>query len=198
MLEIVPNWHPLAVHFPVALVITSTLFFLAGLVFKYNISKELFTASKWCIWGAGVAAIIAAAFGWLAYNSVAHDEPSHAAMTLHKDWAIPTAIFISILALYAYGIRDVWGRKKKGLVAVLLILASLLTSITGFLGGEAVYRYGIGVMRIPNADSHSHSGAESADHDDDATEGVHDEGIEDKPHDDSAEPHGKAGNTHAH
>tara|TARA_R110002095_G_C4236942_1_gene238570 strand:+ start:1587 stop:2210 length:624 start_codon:yes stop_codon:yes gene_type:complete len=207
MIEIVPNWHPLAVHFPVALVMTSTLFFLAGLIFKSNLSKELLAASKWCLWSAGVAAIVAATFGWFAYNSVAHDEPSHAAMTLHKEWAIPTAVFISLLALYAYAIRDIWGRKKKVLVAILLISASLLTSITGWLGGEAVYRYGIGVMRIPNADDHSHSGAESEDHDDSGVKRLHDDNtskelhgeiMKDKPHDDSAAPHGKAGNTHAH
>ena len=174
MIDIVPNWHPLAVHFPVALVMTATFFFLAGLVLKSNISKELLSASKWCLWGAGIAALVAAFFGWLAYNSVAHDEPSHAAMTLHRNWAVPTAIFIALLALYEYAIRDVWGQKKKGLVLTLLISASLLTSVTGWLGGEAVYRYGIGVLRIPNADSHKHSGGESEDHDD-MTSNPHDE-----------------------
>ena len=107
-------------------------------------------------------------------------------------------IVISILALYAYAIRDVWGQKKKGLMAMLLILASILISITGWLGGEAVYRYGIGVMRIPNADSHSHSGSESAGHDDGAMSGAHDGGPEKKPHDDLENLHGKAGSTHAH
>ncbi len=184
MIEIVPNWHPLAVHFPIALIMTSTLFFLAGLVLRSNLSKELLVASRWCLWGAGLAALIAATFGWLAYNSVAHDTPSHAAMTLHKDWALPTAIFIFFLALYAYAIRDIWGRERKGLVAGLLISASLLTSVTGWLGGEAVYRYGIGVMRIPNADDHAHAGGE--------------DDVETSDHDDSKAPHGKAGNTHDH
>lgn len=157
MIEIIPNWHPLAVHFPVALVMASTAFFLLGLLFRSNISKELFIVSRWCLWGAGFSAVIAAVFGWLAYNSVAHDEPSHAAMTLHMNWAIPTAIFIVLLALYGLYIRKVWGEEKRGLVAVLLIVASMLTAITGWLGGEAVYRYGIGVMRIPDTDSHSHA-----------------------------------------
>ncbi len=167
---------------------TATFFFLAGLIFKSNLSKELMTTSKWCLWGAGIAAFIAAIFGLLVYNSVAHDEPSHAAMTLHRNWAIPTAVFIALLAIYAYAIKDVWGRKRKGIIIISLISASLLTSITGWLGGEAVYRYGIGVMRIPNTDSHQHS--EPTEHDD-ALQYVQDDTKKIK-----TSSHGK--NNHAH
>ena len=40
----------------------------------------------------------------------------------------------------------------------LLMMATLLLSITGWKGAEAVYRYGLGVMSMPNSDSHKHNG----------------------------------------
>ena len=35
-IEIIPNWHPIFVHFSVALLSISALLYLAGLVFKKN------------------------------------------------------------------------------------------------------------------------------------------------------------------
>lgn len=166
MIEIVPNLHPITVHFPIALISISTLLFLIAVALKPSFSKELLTTSKWCLWIAGISAIIAACFGWQAYNSVAHDAPSHAAMTVHRMWAIPTAAFIFFVALFSYFIRNQWGKDKVAITVILLLCASGLTSITGYLGAEAVYRYGIGVMRVPEMDPHSHSSGVDAAHDD--------------------------------
>jgi hypothetical protein len=33
-------------------------------------------------------ALIVATLGWFAFNSVAHDEISHAAMIVHRNWAL--------------------------------------------------------------------------------------------------------------
>ena len=164
MIDIVPNWHPIVVHFPIALIVTSTVLFYVGILLRATkYSKEMLITSKWSLWGAGLTAIIAATFGWIAYNSVAHDATSHAAMTIHRNWAIPTAIYILLLAVYSYFNRENWGREKVALAAGLLFIASILTSVVGWLGAEAVYRHGIGVMRIPStaADTHMPLGHES-------------------------------------
>ena len=165
MIEIIPNWHPLFVHFPIALVMISTICFVGGMVLrKYSISEELFVVSKWTLWFAGLSAIATAYTGWLAYNSVAHDAPSHQAMTLHKNWALPTAGFIALSALVAFFFRRAWGKERVILSALCLIILSGLISITGYLGAESVYRYGIGVISLPKTegtgdhDSHSHEG----------------------------------------
>lgn len=162
MIEVIPNWHPMAVHFPIALVCISAFFFLCGVLFKSKVSSELFIASKWCLWGAALTSVIAALLGWQAYNTVAHDEASHAAMTLHRNWAIPTAIYIALIAVFAIRIRHEWGAKNKTITLLLLVIGCGLISTTGWLGAEAVYRHGIGVMRIPSADDHAHSN--SSDH----------------------------------
>ena len=176
MLNIVPNLHPISVHFPIALISITTLLFLIAVLLKPSCSKELLITSKYCLWLAGISAIIAAFFGWQAYNSVAHDAPSHAAMTVHRLWAVPTATFIFLVALFSYFIRNQWGKENVAITIILLLWASGLTSVTSYLGAEAVYRYGIGVMRVPETDSHSHSGGMGATHDDNGTEDHNDMG----------------------
>ncbi len=170
MIEIIPNWHPLFVHFPIALVMISTFCFVGGMLLRnYSISGELFIVSKWTLWFAGLYAVMTAYTGWLAYNSVAHDAPSHQAMTLHKNWALPTSGLIALAALGAFFIRKSWGKERVLLCALCLIVLSSLISVTGYLGAESVYRYGIGVMSLPETegtgdhDSHSHGGRESHD-----------------------------------
>ncbi len=163
-IEIIPNWHPIFVHFPIALVAISTLSFLLGILNKDStFSKELIVVSKWCLWFAGVFAMITAYTGWLAYNSVAHDEPSHQAMTQHRNWAFSTAALITVFATIVFFFRVPWGNKKKLLSLFSLIALTCSIFITAWLGAEAVYRYGIGVMSLPKiVTPHHHNAAAEA------------------------------------
>lgn len=165
-IEIIPNWHPIFVHFPIALVVISTLSFLLGIMKKdLKLSRELIAVSKWCLWLAAIFSIITAYTGWLAYNSVAHDAPSHQAMTQHRNWALSTASLIVVLAMVVFFFRDTWGKKKKLLSFFTLIALTCSVLITAWLGAETVYRYGIGVMSLPKADTpHTHNAAEEAHH----------------------------------
>ncbi len=150
MIEIIPNWHPTFVHFPIALTITSTFCFLVGATFpELRSAKELVVVSRWCIWLGGAFAIPAVLFGWLAYNSVAHDELSHQAMTLHRNWAFPTAGLIILASIVSFFFRRNWGKKLKLFTALVLISLSGLISVTGWLGAESVYRFGVGVLSMP-------------------------------------------------
>ena len=160
MIEIIPNWHPILVHFTIGLLSASALLYLAGAMFK---KQNLLIAARWNLWiGAGITVGTVLA-GLYAYNTVAHDGLSHAAMTDHRNWAVPTAGAFMALALWA-----AW--KQRGVRAVspvfviIMLLACGLLAVTGYKGGEAVYRHGIGVMRMPEVhgdgghESHAHGG----------------------------------------
>lgn len=162
MIEIIPNWHPVFVHFTVALLSVAVLlsvitqFMSAG-----KLRDQWQLVAQWNLWiGAGITVLTVLA-GVVAYNSVAHDTPSHEAMTEHRNWALVTAVLFIILAIWS------WQRAKAGqamnaaLLIALLVSGGLLAS-TAWLGGEAVYRYGLGVMSLPKTDSHDHDhGAEN-------------------------------------
>lgn len=158
MLEIIPNWHPALVHFPIAFSAVAVAFFTVGVIFKSRpYAAQCLMIGRWMLWGAALFAVIAAAFGWFAFNSVAHDEVSHAAMKVHRNWALG-----AMTALFVLAVWDVWrGRSGKMLspnipsrgFLVLLVAAWLLVMSTAWHGAELVYRYGLGVMALPDAHS---------------------------------------------
>ena len=165
-IEIIPNWHPLLVHFTVALFSVSALLYLAGLVFK---KSNLLIVARWNLWIGAVATIATVLAGFDAYNSIPHDGPLHEAMTDHKNWALVTASIFGLLALWALFKHQ--GAKTVSLAFVgVILLASGLLAVTGYKGGEVVYRYGGGVMRLPEISGDgghgSHSHGEGAGHGD--------------------------------
>ncbi len=156
MIEIIPNFHPAFVHFPIAFVTAALAFTAVGTVFRrWPYAAQCLMTGRWMLWGAALFALIAAVFGWFAFNSVAHDEVSHAAMILHRNWAL--AALTALLALAAW---DMW-RGRSGRMPspnipspgflVLLVAAWLLVMSTAWHGAELVYRYGLGVMALPDA-----------------------------------------------
>ena len=74
---------------------------------------------------ASIAVIATIAAGFQAYYSVAHDGPSHEAMTTHRNWAVPSGL--ALLALAAWR----WIRRTSAPGALFalasIVVAGLLT-----------------------------------------------------------------------
>ena len=168
--ELIPNAHPIAVHFPIALTLIALLFSLAARIgSKHNLATQFATVGHWALWISGVTAIIAASLGWLAFNSVDHDDAGHAAMLIHRNWAIPTAMGLLLLAMW-----DVFKSRAHQVMSwftlIVLTLLSGSVAVTGWLGGEVVYRHGIGVLSLPeiaagsDSHGHEHGGSDSHSH----------------------------------
>lgn len=155
--QVIPNFHPIVVHFPIALTIIAFLLSIAAYARRsHPISAQLAAAGHFTLWLAAIGAATAVLFGWLAYNSVNHDDAGHAAMLLHRSWAVPTAIGLILLASW-----DAWKYRVNELISVpmlfVLFLLSQSISVTGWLGGEVVYRHGIGVLSLPASEGAGHS-----------------------------------------
>ena len=161
MLEIIPNWHPIFVHFTVAFI--SSLGLLQLVIWLKGDGKkqtELLFMQKVLMIISTLSVVATVFTGWLAFNSVAHDTPSHMAMTDHRNWAVTTAaVFLSGAILYFVRLS-----LRGSLVGVLMIASASLVAITGFKGGEVVYRYGLGVMSLPQVSEASKNGGEGHDH----------------------------------
>ncbi len=163
--QIVPNLHPVIVHFPIALTIVAFLLSVAAYVRRsHPVAVQLAAAGHFTLWLAAIGAATAVLFGWMAFNSIAnHDEAGHAAMLLHRSWAVPTAIGLILLASW-----DAWKYRVNELISVpmlfLLLLLSQAIAVTGWLGGEVVYRHGIGVLSLPASEGagHGHHGGADA------------------------------------
>ncbi len=177
MLQIVPNWHPIFVHFSVALLSSAAiLHLLSHFVTNAERADQCALVGRWNLWlGAGFTLFTLGA-GWYAYNTVTHDTPSHAAMKDHRDWALATAaVFFSIVVWEILLQRHKQGR--SWLFTGLLLAAAGLLVTTAWHGGELVYRYGLGVMSLPKSegDGHAHEHGDSNTQGHDAmpmTEGV--------------------------
>ena len=153
MIEILPNWHPIFVHFTVALLSVSLGLFIANIFFK---CEQAVLVAKWNLWiGSGISLLTLAA-GIYAYNTVAHDTPSHEAMTLHRNIALITLGLLIPVVIISVKSHLKGKTLGNGFVALFLVVGMLLGS-TAWLGGEVVYRYGLGVMSLPKTDTHDHA-----------------------------------------
>ena len=175
MFELIPNWHPVFVHFTVSSLSLAVIFYCIAFINKNKIMYEkLKTFADWNLWIGSGFAVVTAIAGWFAYNSVAHDTASHLAMTDHRNWALATLIIFVVLAVWAY-FRKREEKTVSVYFTVLALTAMLLLSSAAWRGAEAVYRYGLGVMSLPvvseGSDGHNHEhgdigGHQEKNHDD--------------------------------
>ncbi len=182
MPEIIPNLHPAVVHFPIALVTASLLFHAAAILFKKKAwAMQLATVGHYTLWLGAASSVAAVAFGWQAFNSVNHDDVSHAAMLVHRSWALPTMGLLILLAAF-----DIWKSKATQVMSLAFIvpLAIIcgLVMTTGWYGAELVYRHGLGVMRMPESEMGAMPGKEGDAH-------QHEHSKVDAAHDDESQPH---------
>lgn len=176
MVEIIPNWHPILVHFTIALLTIATLLFIASVFVRRNRPLHgIATTADWNLWlGAGLTVLTVAA-GLQAAGSVTHDDAAHLAMQNHKFWALGTASLFLVLALW-----NAWRVRRGQAVGMVFILVMVIAlgglTATGLRGANLVYRHGLGVMALPQvADGgHDHeSGAEHSHAEADPSEGSH-------------------------
>ncbi len=153
MIEVIPNWHPLFVHFTVTLLaITGVLQLILWLSQEKAGWTLLAAAQKWLILISSVVVIATIATGLNAYYTVNHDTASHVAMTDHRNWAFVTAaVFLSGAALF-----QLLPARRQSLSGSLFVVALLLVTATGFKGSELVYRHGLGVMSLPEVSGEGH------------------------------------------
>lgn len=152
MPEVIPNLHPLMVHFPIALITMSAVFHVAAAATRGKpLSRNFGILAHALLWLSALSVLPAVFLGWQAYNSVTHDDASHAAMLIHRNWALGTSVVLIILASW-----DGWRNKIDSPPAWWFVVAVIgawsMVAITAWHGGELVYRHGLGVMSLPVAE----------------------------------------------
>ena len=145
-MTLLPGWHPLVVHFPLALVVTATPLLLAArLVRRESYAAALATVGTWNLCLGAVAALLALATGLAAVIGLHGGVAVHQAISVHLKWAIFTTLALVLLAVWR-GAGSAQASRPSWIFMMLLLAATAALIVTGYHGGQNVYRYGIGVQ----------------------------------------------------
>jgi uncharacterized membrane protein len=138
------HFHPMIVHFPVALITVGFLFDLAFIFYK----------KEFCLSKAGFYLMILGTLGAIAAYTTGQlftDEPTQGEIvktfTNHETGALIT--MISMILASIVRIYLVMGKKEesgfKWLSFVLYLIGFLAVGFTGFMGGNMVYNFMLGI-----------------------------------------------------
>lgn len=145
-------WHPLSVHYPIALLLVGTLVGMSALVFgkKYSFAPHLkFTFSLLLLSGT-ILFWLSYYTGKLAYNIEVRKICDPLVLKNHLYWANIAAYFFSIAAVVDIIYKFLPQNFKRWLLPVtvfLMFLGSAALSYSGHLGASLVYDQGAAVNK---------------------------------------------------
>lgn len=155
------NIHPLLVHFPIA--------FLTGFV-VLDFLASCFKKTQWREFAGGLlylgtaTAALTVIAGFVAANSVAHNENVHAIMEQHETFGVT----VLCLAVILSGWRLKSGHQIRAELNILYLMLSALLALCltlgADLGGLMVYKYGVAVKAVPVSAENSHTHHDLHDH----------------------------------
>jgi uncharacterized membrane protein len=143
-----PNWHPLVVHFPIALILSATALLLAArLLRSESWAASAATVGTWNLCLGAAAALFALATGLSAVLDLDVSAAARQAISSHLKWAMFTTLLLLLLAVWR-GAGSASRSRPSWIFLIVLIAASAALSFTGYRGGKNVYEYGVGVKKI--------------------------------------------------
>ena len=155
-----PEWHPMAVHFPLALTVTGALALSAARVAPpERQGATLAVVGTWNLCLGALGAMFALGTGLAAVASLELAPAARAAVALHVKWAIFTSAALVLLAVWRGAGADPKSRPSRTFLVILWVVAAALI-VTAYRGGQNVYRYGVGTLQSPLACSPKENGHE--------------------------------------
>ena len=143
-----PSWHPLVVHFPLALVFTATPLLLAARLLRGEAAASTAaTVGTWNLCIGAITALLALATGLGAVLDLDIGAAAHQAISLHMRWAMLTTLMLVLLAVWR-GAGTTPRSRPSWAFLIVLLAATAALGVTGYRGGKNVYEFGVGVKRI--------------------------------------------------
>ncbi|MEW6073596.1 MAG: DUF2231 domain-containing protein [Planctomycetota bacterium] len=130
--------HPLAVHFPIALLLLAAL---AELLAVRSGSERLAFAARFSLWGGAIGAVVAAALGWADALGVADWYSGFSArlLTIHRWTGTATALVAALTVLAAERALRAGSPRARRLYRAGLLLGALLVAVSGHLGASLIF-----------------------------------------------------------
>jgi uncharacterized membrane protein len=135
--------HPILIPFPIALWATS---FIVDILFYFTRHPTLLIISKFMIAAGCIGAVLAAIFGIIDWLGIKNGEVKKVANWHARLNIIALIVFAVSLFLRMGNYSQLVGRKLT-IPFLLSLLGVILITISGWLGGELVFRYGMGQTR---------------------------------------------------
>jgi uncharacterized membrane protein len=145
MMHLVPGWHPVMVHFPLALVITATLALSLARVWRGDeTAAALAVLGTWNLCLGAVAIYLALGTGLAAVIDLHVSAAAHRAISLHVKSAVVTTLLVTLVAVWRGAGAEAKSR-PTWIFLLLLWVATAASIVTGYRGGQNVFRYGVGI-----------------------------------------------------
>ncbi|MCK5925083.1 MAG: DUF2231 domain-containing protein [Methylococcales bacterium] len=152
------NVHPLVVHFPIALLLSFFVVDFFGSIFRKQSWRTVASGLLYL----GTISIACAVFaGFLAADSVAHNETIHAIIEQHETLGLASLSLAVLLSAWRLLAKGILGGIANILYLLLSALLSVFIILGADLGGLMVYKHGVSVETIqviqkPDFQEHSH------------------------------------------
>jgi uncharacterized membrane protein len=143
-----PGWHPLVVHFPLALILVAAALLLAArLLRNASLAATAATVGTWNLCLGAAAALFALGTGLAGVIDLDVGAAARQAISLHMRWALFTTLTLVLLAVWR-GAGTAQESRPSWIFILVLLGASAALVFTGYRGGRNVYEYGVGVKKI--------------------------------------------------
>jgi uncharacterized membrane protein len=144
------QWHPMVVHFPLALIVTAAATLLLSRTSSGSVGATLAIVGTWNLCLGAVAALFAVGTGMAAAMDLHLTVAAKEAVSIHVKWALFTTVALLLLAVWR-GAGSAQNSRPSWLFLLVLFAATAALIETGYRGGQNVYRFGVGVERVAGA-----------------------------------------------
>ena len=132
-------WHPMLVHFPIALTVMALVFALIGFGRADN---SWYKAAVRLTWTAALSCWPAALAGLLEARRLGIHHPL---VDNHRTVALILTAVLTVGVLIHGRLSCKAAGEARWFLVFMLIIAVTLAAVTGYWGGHMVYEYGLGV-----------------------------------------------------
>lgn len=139
-------WHPVAVHFTIALFVVSVIFDFLGLILK---KKQFYVAAWYNLFLAGIACLLTILPGLIEEAQITVNAAAVDTFNTHKTLAFFISVVIFVLLFWRISLKGQSPLKFKFFYFIISLLGIILLMIGSYQGGKLVYQYGTGVRVKP-------------------------------------------------
>jgi len=137
--------HPMIVHFPIALLITSVLFDAASRLLRRDSLRD---GALWLLLLGLISGMAATVAGFWAEETTERAGIAETLMEMHESLAIATLAIFSLLFIWRLFLRNQFTRQTLAIYLMVATVGVGTLSATGYYGGDLVYDQGAGVKAV--------------------------------------------------